>query len=667
MPAEPTSAQLRRQARKEADSQPFEKISCAECRRLKIKCSKEIPCQSCIRRGCRSICPQGSLATEHLHRRIAKMNTRIRELEDALADVHRAHSDEPHPLLREDIISRPTVEEPPPDEMQTADIEKPPNDTIDAFGTLSISEQGVSRFFGSTAGSELSLDPADEDSPANTPSPPSAHAETASSSTVAFFSRSFPFTPLGSSQEAQTLIESYLPTWDRAQHLCRLYFSDVFWLIKTVVPSQVYEDMLPVIYRRQDAIPGEEYDTPHNLSLLFIILALGSLVEATADLPDGLHNLQEAEHYHQISKAALPLQPILERTIHICRFKLYILWNNMELTWNLTTLAAHVAQTVSNRDSARWGLSEKMVQRRRVIFWDLFVAENWNCLSTGRPPSFKLSYIDCKLPESGDAMPYESWALRFAQDCVAETASQACASQTPSYEAIMELDKKVRDYPLPNMSTSSMPESVVHTKVLLFIHRSFFAQAIVDEPSNPLKSVYAPSFLAAYRASSQILRVVKDQFQTAPTMTSRWWMTWSFAFSAALVFGMVVTKGPSSPLANSAMKELDEACILFSKVAPMNRRASKALVILSRLNAKARAALASAKDGSDSGAGWGSVDDYDDLSIFAGHTRLVSNKQRIPELSAGRYPRLSWVGAELDQHRFSTRRTSARSRTTNTL
>lgn len=38
-------------------------ISCAECRRLKLKCDKTVPCSSCTRRGCASICPNGSLTT----------------------------------------------------------------------------------------------------------------------------------------------------------------------------------------------------------------------------------------------------------------------------------------------------------------------------------------------------------------------------------------------------------------------------------------------------------------------------------------------------------------------------------------------------------------------------------------------------------------------------
>jgi hypothetical protein len=32
---------------------------------------------------------------------------------------------------------------------------------------------------------------------------------------------------------------------------------------------------------------------------------------------------------------------------------------------------------LKDRDSARWGLTPKMVQRRRILFWDLFVSDIW--------------------------------------------------------------------------------------------------------------------------------------------------------------------------------------------------------------------------------------------------------------------------------------------------
>ncbi|KAH9044221.1 hypothetical protein EDB84DRAFT_1470079, partial [Lactarius hengduanensis] len=34
-------------------------LSCAECRRLKLRCSRVFPCASCVKKGCAAICPKG--------------------------------------------------------------------------------------------------------------------------------------------------------------------------------------------------------------------------------------------------------------------------------------------------------------------------------------------------------------------------------------------------------------------------------------------------------------------------------------------------------------------------------------------------------------------------------------------------------------------------------
>lgn len=94
-------------------------------------------------------------ATEHLHRKISKLSTRVRELEDALAAVHRENSDDPHPLLREEAISAPMEIADAAEESDSNEADKQSVDTIETFGTLRISEHGVSRFFGSAAGSEV--------------------------------------------------------------------------------------------------------------------------------------------------------------------------------------------------------------------------------------------------------------------------------------------------------------------------------------------------------------------------------------------------------------------------------------------------------------------------------------------------------------------------------
>ncbi|KDR81325.1 hypothetical protein GALMADRAFT_116293 [Galerina marginata CBS 339.88] len=687
MPAEPTKAKLkRRSSRKDLEEYRFDgshgrelelkrnrvQVSCAECRRLKIKCDKQIPCQSCQRRGCAALCPNGSLstgqgtrfvlaATEHLHRRIARLSGRIRLLEDALSTIQAKHSSEPHPLLHEDLIHVDEQEGEADGAAEEGTTQAPQtSDALDAFGTLSISEHGISRFFGPTGGSEsLLLANLDSDHP----SPESSHTpeHTTSPTTIgdlSLFSQSFPFTPMGQPADVQELIETHLPPFDRTLALCETYFDQVSWIFRGVTRVQLIEDMLPVIYKRNAAPVGEDYSGPHDLALLFVILAMGAILGQEPSNSLG-------EHFHQISRAAISLQPVLEKPsiVTIQALHLMSIYNamsgsdlksetSMEMTWSLITLAAHLSQTIGlHRDSARWGLTPKMVQRRRILFWDLFVADVWQSLNTGRPPSFSLAYIDCSYPQygadDGFGSSFEVWQCRFAAECVADVTARTLTAEAPSYATIMELDRKVRDFPLPE-GISTSPDDLsasfqrcvldhIRETVLMYIHRSFFAQAIIEHPVNPLKSSYAPSFLAAYRASSTILKSVREQFNIWPNSCSRFWTMWTFAFSAAVVFGTVVTRGPRSPLAQSAMAELDQACVLFSKASVYSIRATKALPILTKLSEKARSALSAAKSdpaptsGDKGGIHWNikQEDTEDELSIFAGHTRFISAKRAV--------------------------------------
>lgn len=57
---------------------------------------------------------------------------------------------------------------------------------------------------------------------------------------------------------------------------------------------------------------------------------------------------------------------------------------------------------------------------------------------------------------------------------------------------------------------------------------------MIDDPVNPLRSQYAPSFLAAYRSAVHILKTIREQFEIVPELCSRFWSTWTFAFSSAV-------------------------------------------------------------------------------------------------------------------------------------
>ncbi|KAK0442545.1 hypothetical protein EV421DRAFT_2019376 [Armillaria borealis] len=186
MPAELTDSKMKRQKRRR-DAEDFYKfnsalarevedkrsrgeVSCAERRRLKIKCDKQIPCQSCQRRGCVSLRPNGLPCTGV-----------------------------------------------PLDVSEMASMTEVP----DMHGTLAMSDHGISRIFGLAGGLEL---------------------------------------------------------------------------FRAISSPLHIDEMLPVIYRKLTApSDDEDYTGPQDLACLFVVLAIGSLVDGGCDSERwGLSNKMES-------------------------------------------------------------------------------------------------------------------------------------------------------------------------------------------------------------------------------------------------------------------------------------------------------------------------------------------------------------------------------------
>jgi hypothetical protein len=72
------------------------------------------------------------------------------------------------------------------------------------------------------------------------------------------------------------------------------------------------------------------------------------------------------------------------------------------------------------------------------------------------------------------------------------------------------------------------------TAALLYVHRCFFAQAISSHPNDPIKSQYAPSFLAGYRSACSLIDLLKIPFSLFPAQIARFWVLWTHAFSSAV-------------------------------------------------------------------------------------------------------------------------------------
>ncbi|KAI6118608.1 fungal-specific transcription factor domain-containing protein [Pisolithus croceorrhizus] len=687
-------------ARKTEQKRYKKQMACAECTRRKIKCDKQIPCQSCQRRGCVALCPNGILttgegtrsivaATEHLYRWLGEKNERISQLEDALSELHAKHSTEPHPLLRPDPLGASQRENNvgPPFASDPAVVEHTP-ELVETMGTLFTSASGASRFFGPTGGSYclLMIDDVSSQDCADGPSDltrdlkyPGVPRE------IEDFTLAFLFESTHSTWNIESLINDYLPTWDRALYLTEAYLEQATSLFQSVSEDQISSELLPAYY--VNGVPHvQQAENPHQLALLFLVFAIAALLSANQE-PGNV----EAECYHKVACTAIRLQSVTEKPSleTIQALHLLSIYNtvsgdesvgketSMETSWSLVAVAAYLANTLGlHRDSHRWDLSADITERRRMVFWDLFVADVWNCLEAGRPPTFSPSYIDCRFPGGGS--PNENvhtcsyrqdfcktWAFRFASSCVADVAARVLASDSPSYSAILELDRKVRDFPVSETakcfaaaasgafpakaadedvglmkSMSRFVMSNAREILLLYIHQSYFAHAIIDNPIDPLSGPYSQSFRAAYRASLTILRTVKVQYGLYPNLTARLWPMWTSVLSAAIVFGKIVTRAPRSPMASGAMKELSDACLLFSEASSHSRRAQKALPIITRLTEKAQNALLHAQSDvpNESGHHWG-VDENEgdnELDIFAGRMKILSMKRHMTdEMSSG--------------------------------
>ena len=71
-------------------------------------------------------------------------------------------------------------------------------------------------------------------------------------------------------------------------------------------------------------------------------------------------------------------------------------------------------------------------------------------------------------------------------------------------------------------------------------YRSFFAQALLDHPSNPLTSPYALSFQTALRCASIIIKGAAHHFERCEAIAVRCWFLMGHVFSAAVRYLHIV-------------------------------------------------------------------------------------------------------------------------------
>ncbi|EKM81959.1 hypothetical protein AGABI1DRAFT_112143 [Agaricus bisporus var. burnettii JB137-S8] len=649
------------------------RLSCAECRRLKLRCDRQVPCGSCVKRGCGAICPDGSLttgqgnrfvlaSTQELHEKISELANRVRDLEDGLRSSHSQLSNDTHPLLSEDLlkIKAPLQREPASlrnSATLTSKEDEHNPDVVDAFGSLAINLSGKSRYYGHIANSVYFLQNEEEEEEQDEIT---ASLQSVLPSEILKMAATMPISniALGDATSLQNLLW-YLPEMSTAHELRTIYYTHAAWMYNPIsiddFDTQVYS-----IFESGAHSIAEDPVFPHKLSLMFIVLAIGSLMNTS--LP--AYSL-EAEKYHQLARAALFHTSIFDApTIHAVQ-ALYLMTYYLFLAdrhgtasgarWAIMGIAVKLGQSIGlHRDSGRWKVDHLETQRRRELFWELFTYDSWQCLTFGRPPSFALPHIDTKQPHLGDTsdeQAFHSWKHRFTSECMNLLHDQAFGAKMPTYATVLQLDRKMRAFPVPSVlqvagfgSSESRPGGYPDTIMLtlqrhivlairemnlLYLHRSFFARAISDHPKDPLGSPYGTSVIAAYRSAGSLVALMRNLYSQLQAPSERIWFLWTHMFSCSIVLGSIVTRCPSMSLAPSALLQLDSACELFSKTAP-GFRATKVLRIMLHLQQKAHYALDEFRRGNAPnisrypGSDPVTPDtDNDELAILGGKTRLV--------------------------------------------
>ncbi|KAI0741469.1 hypothetical protein C8Q80DRAFT_1109932 [Daedaleopsis nitida] len=642
-------------------------LSCAECRRLKLRCSRVFPCASCVKKGCAAICPDGSLTTgkgnrfvlantEELHDKITILANRVRALEDALQDTYGQISNNQHPLLSEELraLKRPLERSSPEEQAQEQEQEIVESINV---GSLSITESGHAKFYGGMANAwyllqnEAGSDEEEESPQLQLPTD------------IPWLSHTFPFYTAVNEAAAgiRNSVLSSLPDHAKARQLVDIYYKHAAWMY-TPIPEAEFEEIFSRVYDQRMESDPAPMDS-HRIAVLCLVLGLGALLDL-----DKPYLSAEAMRYYQLGRAALSLDSILESQSIPAIQALILMCHYMFLSfvegprWALMGLAVKLAQSV-NRDSGRWNLDSTETFRRRTLFYELYTYDSWQSLTYGRPPSFATAFVDCQMPQEtvkndqGETeMTFAAWKHRFSSKCLSVVHEQAFGAKVPRYHLISELDKKVRDFyvppslRVPGFSGASLEGAHVQPPVeltmqryiafaikeitLLYLHRGFFAKAMEDHPGDPLGSKYAPSVLAAYNSACSFVGLIRSLHSQHPGLTERMWFLFTHVFSCAIVLGSIATKCPSMALAPSALSNLDSALHLFNDVSG-NARAAKVLPVLRKLKARALAAKQSLSNisppgitpSTSSAAESPTVKEEDEeFAALGGKTRLVSRK-----------------------------------------
>ncbi|KAH9837369.1 fungal-specific transcription factor domain-containing protein [Rhodofomes roseus] len=640
-------------------------VSCAECRRLKLRCDRKVPCETCVKRGCSAICPEGSLTTgkgnrlaladaEELHKKIERLRDRCGKLEYALRTLQAAVSDEPHPLLREES----SMDVPPSVGSSGSSpggplLTQEDEEILDAFGTLTLGIRGEARFFGQTSRSEYLIH-----APTRT-TPPADSFPRLSALLVAEAQLELD-TPCRNT-EIRHEIYALMPSLSQACRLCEIFMEYGQYIWFPMPRAELFDDILGSVYKTQPDSACNIAST-HAFSVLYMVFALATLFD-----PNVAPYSVEAHEYYVLSRICLRCAPpIHDTTLHAIQSLLYQA-QYLEMSdcepahtgshkaWLTIGLAMKLGHGIGlHVNSTRWKLDYDAGQRRARVFWQLFFQDTWQSFGFGRPPSMCLSFVDCPFAKDPEERinaqgqkegGYHAWTWQYTK-LLSKIIFSVFGAKTPQYSAILEYDRMVRDFPVPvNLRPNCgqncgepidlpVPQFMQRfwtltqkEATLLSLHRPWFAQALHEQPGDLLRHRYGPSVMAIYRSAWRIIESAREAHKRAGVVASRIGAVWSQCLAAGIVMCLLVTRAPTSALAASSLQELDVLLEVFEQAAVTSQIASNNLEVVRKLRGQGYEVLHKPRTPGESTAN--AIIDRE-LDRLGGKTHLISSMHEPP-------------------------------------
>ncbi|KAJ8295659.1 putative transcriptional regulatory protein C1F7.11c [Rhodotorula toruloides] len=605
--------------------------SCRECIRLKLKCSREWPCTSCVRRKVASLCPDGELP----HRDVFLQQETIKELLEqnkaltaALQQQQQQQQQQRSPLPQYAHTSLPVPPLPqqpaapvssslqslllsplaaatapsPPFDRDSPDAPGNPLEAAAGRGPGVMETEGTAaRFHGRGAGALFLIDAGTTDSPDLYPG-----------------ELLFPF----ASAPATTamLPPDQYPPYDAALGYINVYFTEVDWMYQPCARTFVDSD-LRQLYSGPSNTANPCCLHPHRLATLLTIFALALTFSQNLEIASRRRNPQATAFFN--AAAALLTSPPYNfmsrptvaavKCLHLMVSYLFCSGDRegARSAWTILGLASRAAQALGlHKNCAAWGLSADVTEERARAWWEIFVYDLLQSLNFGRPYAIPLHFISCPRPtppatgvtdSAFHAVKYEI-SLMFAK-----IADLLAAPDLPDYAAVLQLDREfkataakaphwLRLDETTSSASSTHPPSDIERKLipqrhmlvlllhkgLLALHRPWFAKALMSG-TEPMTSPYAASFNACLISARRHTSLMRSVLEKAPRAAVTWWFYAFHTFTSAVIQSSVLLRAPYCMLNEDIRADFAQALQVFNDIEPYSALAGRALPILRKL------------------------------------------------------------------------------------